>query len=127
MPRATKDSRIASNATGALVSGNCSEFEVKLLKVIRDSCGNVSAGWLAGKMWPDAKGKWFGARSGRWQRMGAILQRLHNRNLLWREVTEHNQKLWTISTEGKRVADTPNDQSLRLADASQSATKKEKP
>ncbi len=40
--------------------------------------------------------------------MGAILQRLHNRKLLWREVTEHNQKLWTISTEGKRVADTPN-------------------
>lgn len=78
----------------------CSAFEWEVLNVISASRGNVSAAWLAARMWPEAKGKSFGARSGRWQRMGAILQRLNNRGLVWRTVTEFNQKLWTISTTG---------------------------
>lgn len=86
----------------------CSEFEMQILKFLAASRGNVNASWLAGKAWPEAKGKWFGARSGRWQRMGAILQRLNNRGLVWREITEYNQKLWTISTAGRRLVDTPN-------------------
>jgi hypothetical protein len=104
----TLQSRKTVNAAVIAGAAPCSEFEVSVLKVLAGSRGNVNAAWLAAKMWPEAKGKYFGARSGRWQRAGAVLHRLNRLGLVWRSVTEYNQKLWTISPAGQRVAETPN-------------------
>lgn len=82
-----------------------SEFERSILRAMNTGRGNFSAAWLAGKMWPAARGRTFGSRSGRWQRMGAIMERLHQRGLVRRNITEHNQKLWTISIRGQDEID----------------------
>jgi len=50
------------------------------------------AGWLAHRVWGH-KVTWS-ARSGQWQRMGAILQAMRKRGLVEMRTTETGQKLW---------------------------------
>jgi hypothetical protein len=76
-----------------------SEFELSILNVLAESPGDVNASWVASKVWPCA-GRSLGARSGQWQRMGVILAKLQARGFVWRNITEYNQKLWTIAPKG---------------------------
>jgi hypothetical protein len=94
--------------SAALALAACSAFTLRVLAALAASQDDISAGWLADKVWPQKTGRYLGYRSGRWQKMGAVLNKMHALGLVWRTCTEHKQNLWTISNAGKRILSSQN-------------------
>lgn len=70
------------------------DFEASVLNHMQENRW-YPASWLVNKVWPTAKGpRPIGFDRGRNQRMGAILKKMLDKNLVFVKRTEYNQKLW---------------------------------
>jgi hypothetical protein len=76
----------------ALASG--SAFDSRILEALAGGQW-TSAGWLAGVVWKRQCGP-VEKRAGQWQRMGALLHKLHRAGCVEKMTTRYNQNLWRI-------------------------------
>jgi hypothetical protein len=85
----------------------------KALQILVDAGKPICARDFAEKMWPESKG-WdkyhnigYGATrgSGMWLSAGSYLSKLYQRKLVMLDFTGSNQKVYTISRQGREALD----------------------
>jgi hypothetical protein len=91
----TENENAPGKPEGVITSppATCSAFQLRLLEAMGGKW--VTAGIMADRMWPDKHHPTpWSKRSAKWQKMGAMLNKLKELGYVTKEVTEHGQKEW---------------------------------